>query len=125
MLLRALCLPLLLAAAAAPAAETVTYALTPAEREAAIAAAAMRPEKPGAALLPSPERDAILGNSLYGEVARDKRIHGEFGMFIGTGGARGIFGATEVPLGEHGAAQFSFETSRLPGQNFQPYRQRR
>lgn len=147
MILRTVALALLLSgpavAADAQPSEPQVYRLSPAERDAAIAAAAQKPESPGGALLPSPagevlkpspagealkpspERDAILGSSLYGDQKRDNRIHGEVGMFIGTGGARGIYGSTAVPLGENGMAQFSFETSQLPGQNLQPYQWQR
>lgn len=113
------------APANAPASAPQVYRLSPAERDAAIAAAALKPESPGRALLPSPERDAILGSSLYGDQKHDSGIHGEVGMFIGTGGARGVYGSTAVPLGENGMAQFSFETSQFPGQNLQPYQWQR
>ena len=121
-------------AADAPASAPQIYRLTPAERDATIAAAALKPELRGGALLPSPageslkpsaERDAILGNSLYGDTVRDKRLHGEVGMFIGTGGARGIYGSTAVPLGETGMAQFSFESSQFSGRSLQPYQWQR
>ena len=130
-------------AADAPASAPQIYRLTPAERDSAIAAAALKPESQRGALLPSPvgealipspadealkpsaERDAILGNSLYGDTVRDKRLHGEVGMFIGTGGARGIYGSTTVPLGETGVAQFSFESSQFSGRSLQPYQWQR
>lgn len=102
-------------------AEPQVYRLSPAQIEAAKAEAALRPEAPGRALLPSADRDTILENSLYGEGERSRKVHGEVGMFIGTGGARGIYGTTAVPLGETGMAQFSFETSQFGN----PYRGRR
>jgi hypothetical protein len=121
----------LLAMLAGPAvAQEQVYRLSPAEREAAIASAALQPERPTVLLTPEPaptaglqpsvERDAILNNSLYGEARPDRRPHGEVGMFIGSGGARGIFGTTAVPLGETGMASFSFSTGRFPtfGGNF-------
>jgi hypothetical protein len=107
------------------AAQEQVYRLSPADREAAIAKAAMQPERqallltpepaPVAGLQPSAERDAILNNSLYGEARPDRRPHGEVGMFVGSGGTRGIFGTTAVPLGETGMASFSFSTGRFPG----------
>ena len=107
---------------AASAAEPQVYRLTPAERDAAIAAAAQRPESPGGALLPDPARDRILGNSLYGnESVRDNKPHGEVGMFVGSGGARGIYGTTGIPLGNNGYAQFSFGTGQMPGFSLSPY----
>lgn len=112
------------------AAQEQVYRLSPADRDAAIASAAMAPERPAlqltperaptAGLQPSAERDAILGNSLYGEGQADRRPHGEVGMFVGSGGARGFFGTTAVPLGETGMASFSFSTGRFPGFGFGP-----
>jgi hypothetical protein len=116
----------LMAMLAAPAvAQEQVYRLSPADRDAAIAKAAMQPERPALLLTPEPApvaglppsaaRDAILNNSLYGEARPDRRPHGEVGMFIGSGGARGIFGTTAVPLGDTGMASFSFSTGRFPG----------
>ena len=53
-----------------------------------------------------------------GPLLNDRRPHGEVGVMIGTGGARGIYGVTSVPLGENGWATFGFENSR----NIWPYR---
>jgi hypothetical protein len=133
----------LLALGAAPAlaaepvatAPTMVYRLSPADRDAAIAAAALQPERPGSALLPPPttapanalapsaERDAILSRSLYADdaAAPDRRPHGEVGMFIGSGGSRGIFGTVGMPLGDNGVASFSFDTGRYQGLGLQPY----
>lgn len=134
MFLRALTLaavmatPALAVEDAAPAAAPKVYSLSPAERDAAIASASRQPES--AALLPDPERDRVLNNSLYadGDV-RDRKPHGEMSMFVGTGGARGIAGTIGMPIGETGFAQFSFNQGRYPGQDFygqgygyQPYR---
>ena len=38
-------------------------------------------------------------------------LWGEVGAFVGTGGARGMFGSAAVPLGSDGFAAFSFEHS--------------
>lgn len=54
------------------------------------------------------EFDAALGNAS----ARPSGIHGEVGAVIGTGGTRGVFGTAVVPLGDRGAAAFSFEDFR-------------
>jgi len=111
---------------------TKVYRLSPADRDAVIAAAALQPERAGSALLPptsapvpaagadltalapSGERDSILGNSLYADIRPDRRPHGEIGMFIGSGGSRGIFGTVGMPLGNNGFASFSFDTGRYP-----------
>ena len=58
--------------------------------------------------------DPLFDRSLFapGEAVRtDRRPHGEVGAFVGTGGARGIYGTTTVPVGENGSASFSFENS--------------
>jgi hypothetical protein len=114
---------------------TKIYRLAPADRDAVIAAAALQPERAGSALLPPPaapanalapsaERDSILGNSLYADIAPDRRPHGEIGMFVGSGGSRGIFGTVGMPLGDNGFASFSFDTGRYPLLSAPPYRLR-
>lgn len=117
-------LALLLVIAAPAAAEQQVYRLSDADRAAAIASAAQRPEAAGNALLPDPTRDRILGASLYADdaPARDGKPHGEIGMFIGSGGARGIFGTIGAPIGDTGFAQFSFDTGRYPAPRYRPYR---
>jgi hypothetical protein len=112
------------AAGAAEQPAPQVYRLSPAERDAAIASAAQQPERPALLLTPetgpagagglppSAARDAILGNSLYGERRPDNRPHGEVGMFVGSGGARGFYGTTGVPIGQNGYAQFSFGTGQ-------------
>ncbi len=116
----------LAALAAAPAlandVEPKTYSLTPAEREAAINSAAGKPET--SALLPDPERDRILGNSLYSDnTVPDRKPHGEISMFVGTGGARGIAGSIGMQLGDNGYGQFSFEQSQFSsrGYGYRPF----
>ncbi|PZU51190.1 MAG: hypothetical protein DI568_00890 [Sphingomonas sp.] len=89
--------PLLLIAAAVPAqADPVTLSLTDAEKEALIAGKA-------ADDLATPVGAARL---------IDRQPHGEVGVMVGTGGARGIYGVTTVPLGDQGWATFGFENSR-------------
>jgi len=95
------------------AAQEVVHKLSPEAREAAIEAAGNRPERNPLALGQAPET-----------AASDRRIHGQIGFGIGTGGMREVFGSTMVPLGEHGAAAFSFSTGRYPGLTngpFSPY----
>ena len=107
------------------AADVQVYKLTPEQKAAAIASASGQPERAALLLMPNPEpgslglvpsskRDAVLSSSLYGTVPLDNKMHGEIGMFVGSGGARGIYGTTAVPLGENGTASFSFGSSRLP-----------
>lgn len=98
---------------AAPAlAQTQVYRLSPAQRDAAIEAGARAPET--AALLPDPARSRILDTSLYpdGGALRDRALHGEFGIYAGTGGTQGVFGTVVAPLGASGTARFSFDIGR-------------
>ena len=86
-------------AVAAPASAQV-YGLSPAAKSAAIEAASQRPDADNPALLPA--------------LTQDHRPHGEIGVMIGTGGARGIYGAIGVPLGDSGSAALSFSQDRSP-----------
>jgi hypothetical protein len=43
----------------------------------------------------------------------ERGVHGEVGAFIGTGGARGVFGTAAIPIGDTGGALISFESSRF------------
>ena len=66
------------------------------------------------------QKDEILASRLETELAtpadvqalNSRRPRGEVGMMVGTGGARGFYANTAVPLGENGWAAFSFENSR-------------
>lgn len=89
---------LVLAAAPCAAQPGTVYRLTPDE----IAKASQ-----------APVVDPLFDRSLFDEteVRRDRRVHGEVGAFVGTGGARGVFGSAAVPLGDSGFAAFSFEKS--------------
>ncbi|WP_420136375.1 hypothetical protein [Sphingomonas sp.] len=73
-----------------------TVRLTPEEREAALEYGASHPARP------------IDDNG----IAPDGRIHGEVGVAVGTGGYRSTYGSAVVPLGDTGAAAFSFQTDR-------------
>jgi hypothetical protein len=78
--------------------------LTPAEIEAELTKAAARNA-------PS----AWLDTAELAPPLADHLPHGEFGFFVGSGGTRGVFGSTVVPLGDHASAEFSFSTGRSPG----------
>jgi len=43
------------------------------------------------------------------EPMRPPPVHGEFGIGMGTGGYREIFGSSFVPMGRNGGAAFSFD----------------
>ena len=90
---------LLVAIFAAPAAhaqETVV-ALSPADKDKLLNAAAARAQAP-------PNEPAIYWG---------RRVHGEVGMFVGTGGARGVFGSAIMPVGDDGSVALAIETSRF------------
>jgi hypothetical protein len=75
---------------------TGSVRLTPEQREAALEEGAARA---AAGLQP-------------GDPA-DRRIHGEMGVEVGTGGERAAYGMAVIPLGENGAAAVAFETDRV------------
>ena len=83
------------------AAEPVVYGLTPAEKAQVLESASQRPDADNPALLPAQ--------------SSDRRPHGEVGMMVGTGGARGIYGVVGVPIGENGSAVMSFSNTQMPG----------
>lgn len=78
----------------------IVYGLTEAEKAQVLESASRRPDADNPALLPA--------------LPQDRRVHGEVGAMIGTGGARGIYGIVGVPLGETGSATFAFSDQRLP-----------
>ncbi len=80
------------------AAETVTR-WTPKRIEAAKEAAAARNMKA--------DTGVVDGST------SDRRIHGEMGVAVGTGGYRSVFGAADLPLGQDGHFAFSFENSQF------------
>ncbi|CAN5191643.1 hypothetical protein BH09PSE3_BH09PSE3_00730 [soil metagenome] len=71
-----------------------TISLTPEQVEAAKEAGARRNAQ-----------DAALGL----EPGRDRSIHGEMGVAIGTGGYRSMYGTAIVPLGDNATLGLSFE----------------
>jgi len=77
-----------------PIARGETIALSPEEREAALEAGARAAQD-----LPI--------NGL------DRKVHGEMGMEVGTGGYRALYGTAVVPIGQTGYAQFSFMTGQM------------
>lgn len=90
----------LLAGTAAQAAEETVVALSPAEKAKLLDEVAARPARH------DPGELAI--NGLGGA----RQVHGEVGMFVGTGGARGVFGSAVAPIGDSGSIAIAFENSR-------------
>jgi hypothetical protein len=97
---------------AAPAAAEVVR-LTPAERDAVIAAAANGPERAAVLTPEQAAQESVLDRSLYpefygeGPAVRDRKVHGEMTMFAGSGGSFGVSGTAIVPVGESGTAAIS------------------
>ena len=54
--------------------------------------------------------DAAAAKREAGIVPETRRVEGEVGVAIGTGGYREVFGTAVVPLGKDGAAIVSFDT---------------
>jgi hypothetical protein len=83
------------------------------------AVAADTGERPAAEhRLSEAEMEAILDDAAAKrEAAEDalpvpkRRVHGEVGFAVGTGGFRSIYGTSAVPLGEDGFAIISFENT--------------
>lgn len=94
--MRFLILPFVAMLAASAHAEPVTLTLTDAQKEAIVSART--------------ETDLSTPSEVLRPI--DRRVHGEVGIMVGTGGARGIYGMTSAPLGENGWASFGFESSR-------------
>ena len=59
------------------------------------------------------EKAAAARGELVGSEAPGQRIHGEFGVMIGSNGTRGAYGTADIPLGENAGATVSFESSRF------------
>jgi hypothetical protein len=90
-LLAAIATPCLAQSADAPPPPSDIVSLTPEQREAAIEAGATR-----------------AAADLSGGTG-DRRVHGEMGIEVGTGGERAIYGTAVVPIGQNGVAAFSYE----------------
>ena len=58
------------------------------------------------------EKAAAARGELVGAEAPERRIHGEFGVMIGSHGTRGAYGTADIPLGDNAGATVSFESSR-------------
>lgn len=94
---------ILFAGSVAHAEETVV-SLSPAEKEKMLNAAAARPR---------PMTGELPVNGLGGLGSGIGPVHGEVGMFVGTGGSRGIYGRAVAPVGENGQVAIAFENSRF------------
>ena len=78
------------------------HRLTPEQIEAVLAEAALKREA-------SERRSPTTIDIADLEPMRAPQPHGEFGIGVGTGGYREIFGTSIVPMGTRGGAAFSFD----------------
>lgn len=114
-------LPLAFLLAAPATAEVVR--LSPAERDAVIAAAANGPERSAVLTPETKSSPSVLDRPLYPEfygddaAVRDRKVHGEVTMFAGSGGTFGMSGTAVLPVGDNGMAAVSIMqgTSRWGG----------
>ncbi len=101
-----LVLAALLVAVAAPAfAEEQVIALNPEAKEKLLNDAATRNQS-----RPATGEPVING---LGGLGGLRNVHGEVGMFVGTGGSRGIYGSAVAPIGENGQVAIAVENSRF------------
>jgi hypothetical protein len=59
------------------------------------------------------ESAAAARGELTGSELRDRGVHGEVGVMVGTNGLRAAYGTAEIPLGDNGQAMVAFETSHF------------
>ena len=75
-------------------------------------------DAPGMLRLSEAEKEDLLDAAVEKREAAEealpeerRKVHGEVGFAIGTGGFRSIYGTSAVPLGENGMAVISFENT--------------
>ncbi len=107
-------LPLLALSLSAAGSATEVVRLSAAERDAVLDAAANGPERQPVLTPVQPERQSLLGRSLYpefygegGSAVPDRKVHGEVSMFAGSGGTFGMAGTAVMPVGDTGSAAIS------------------
>jgi hypothetical protein len=89
-------------AAAQAAPSSGEHRLTPEQIEAVLAEAAAKRE--------ASEKQALATIEIADvEPLRPPPVHGEFGIGMGTGGYREIFGSSIIPMGTNGGAALSFD----------------
>jgi hypothetical protein len=99
---------LLPAAASAQVSANGEVRLTPEQVEQVLAEAAA---KRHAGDVPLEWRKQTLSPNAA-EASPARPVHGEMGFSVGTGSYRSAFGTAVIPLGNEGAASFTFETGR-------------
>jgi hypothetical protein len=58
-------------------------------------------------------RAAVAHGEPTGLESVDRGVHGEVGLMIGSNGARGVYGAADIPLSDNAGVSVSFENSRF------------
>jgi hypothetical protein len=94
------------AAAGSGAGEVIS--LSPADKEAALAAAAARNQHQTSLFAPPLGAPDLV-------VVNDGRPHGWVEMMVSSDGSRGIAGSTYIPFGNNGGMSVSVATGRFPG----------
>ncbi len=105
-------LGLVLALPAAALADPVEHRLSPAAAAAAVEAGAEH-NRAADALAVARTDPALALPGEDGPAARDRKLHGEIGVGIGSNGAREIFGTVNTSLGGDGTAAFAYDYSRF------------
>lgn len=70
------------------------------------------PERIEAAKEAAAVRNMNTDTNVVNGTPTDRRVHGEMGVAIGTGGYRSIYGTAIAPLGNDGVFAFSFENTQ-------------
>ncbi len=76
------------------------------------------PPSTGIVSLSSEQREAAIEAGAARAAANlsagggDRRVHGEMGVEVGTGGERTLYGTAVVPIGQNAVAAFSYEQGR-------------
>lgn len=105
--MRLILLCMMAALPAAALADPVEHRLSPEAVDAAIAAGAERNRAADAlALARTDPAFALPGESVTG---RDRKVHGEVGVGLGSNGEREVFGAVNTSLGNDMTAAFSYD----------------
>jgi hypothetical protein len=70
------------------------------------------PERIEAAKEAAAVRNMNADTGVVNRGAVDRRVHGEMGVEIGTGGYRSVFATAVMPLGQDAGMAFSFENTQ-------------
>lgn len=85
---------------------------TPVDPATGATVVSLTPEQVEAAKEAAAERNMRAASGIDNGIVSDRRVHGEAGFAIGTGGYRSVFGTAVMPLGQDGALALSFENTQ-------------